>query len=147
MRGPAVPAENVGGCRHTHAMTVWSFADVERAVRASWGADTCDPAAVDEWRPDNPAKGQCGVTAFVVQDLFGGQLILGEVQVEGTKTENHYWNRFSFGVELDLTREQFGPEQVVVGGRVVERPPDAPRRCREQYELLRSRVIARLPVS
>jgi hypothetical protein len=36
------------------------------------------------------------------------------------------------------------PEQVVVGGDVVVRPPDAPRRCREEYELLRERVLARL---
>ena len=125
-------------------MSVLSFAEVERAVRASWSAETCDPAAVDEWRPDNPARGQCGVTAFVVQDLFGGDLVLGEVHVDGRKVENHYWNRFGRGLDVDLTREQFRPEQVVVGGEVVIRPPDAPRRCREEYELLRDRVLARL---
>jgi hypothetical protein len=126
------------------AMSVLSFTDVERAVRASWGAETCDPAAVDEWRPDNPARGQCGVTALVVQDLFGGDLVLAEVHVDGRQVAYHYWNRFGPGLDLDLTRGQFRPEQVVVGGEVVGRPPDAPRRCREQYELLRERVMARL---
>jgi hypothetical protein len=129
-------------------VSVLSFADVERAVRASWSAETCDPADMpadmDEWRPDNPARGQCGVTAFVVQDLFGGDLVLGEVHVDGRKVENHYWNRFGHGLDVDLTREQFRSEQVVVGGEVVIRPPDAPRRCREEYELLRDRVMARL---
>jgi hypothetical protein len=126
------------------AMSVVSFTDVECAVRASWSAETCDPADVAEWRPDNPARGQCGVTALVVQDLFGGDLVLAEVHVDGRKVEYHYWNRFGLGLDLDLTREQFRPEQVVVGGEVVVRPPGAPRRCRAQYELLRDRVMARL---
>lgn len=125
-------------------VSVLSFADVERAVRASWGAETCDPADVDKWRPDNPARGQCGVTAFVVQDLLGGDLVLGEVHVDGRKVGSHYWNRFGHGLDVDLTREQFRPEELVVGGEVVIRPPDAPRRCREEYELLRDRVMARL---
>jgi hypothetical protein len=125
-------------------MSVVSFSDVEQAVRASWGAETCDPVDLDEWQPDNPAWGQCGVTALVVQDLFGGDLVLGQVHVDGSKVGYHYWNRFSAGLDLDLTREQFRPEHVLVGGEVVIRPPDAPRRCREQYELLRERVMARL---
>jgi hypothetical protein len=32
----------------------------------------------------------------------------------------------------------------VAGGQVQQRPPDAPRRCREQYELLSRRVRAAL---
>jgi hypothetical protein len=125
-------------------MTVWNFSEAELAVRASWGADTCDPAATGSWTPDNPAMGQCGVTALVIQDLLGGDLILGEVYREGKKVENHYWIRFDSGIELDLTREQFRDGQIVIGGEVVQRPPEGPRRCREEYELLRTRVFTRL---
>jgi hypothetical protein len=42
---------------------------------------------------------------------------------------------------VDRTRNQFRPEEEVVGGDMVVRPPDAPRRHREQYELLRERVF------
>ena len=80
----------------------------------------------------------------MVQDLFGGELVLGEVHVGGEKTGHHWWNRFGSGVEVDLTRGQFRPEEIVVGGAVVARPPGAPGRCREQYEVLRARVTARL---
>ena len=80
----------------------------------------------------------------MIQDLFGGELVLGEVRVGGEKTGHHWWNRFGSGVEVDLTRGQFRPDEVVVGGVVIERPPGDPGRCREQYELLRDRVMARL---
>lgn len=123
---------------------VWTLIDVERAVRASWGADTCDPVDLADWHPDNPARGQCGVTALVLNDLFGGDLVLGEVHVAGERTGMHYWNRFATGLDVDLTRDQFGPEEKVAGGQVVRRPDGPPRRCREQYDLLRDRVLTRL---
>jgi len=113
-------------------------------LRASWGADTCDPHDLQDWRPDNPARGQCGVTALLVQDLLGGELILGEVHDHGAKTGCHYWNQLPDGQHLDLTADQFHPGEVVGGGRVQHRPPDAPRRCREQYEILRQRVLTAL---
>lgn len=39
---------------------VWTLAEVEHAVRVSWGADTCDAADRADWHPGNPARGQCG---------------------------------------------------------------------------------------
>lgn len=125
-------------------MTLWTIAEVERVVRMSWGADTCDPVDLADWGPDNPARGQCGVTALLLNDLFGGDLVLGEVRVAGERTGVHWWNRFGAGLEVDLTREQFRLDESVVGGQVVQRPDGPPRRCREQYELLRDRVVARL---
>lgn len=122
----------------------WTLADVQHAVRMSWGKDTCDPADRPDWHVDNPARGQCGVTALVLNDLLGGDLVLGEVRVAGERTGVHYWNRFGAGVEVDLTRDQFGPEESVVGAEVVTRPAGPPKRCREEYELLRSRVLAGL---
>lgn len=49
--------------------------DIEAAVRSSWGADTTTPAHRADWDPANPARDQCGVTALVVHDLLGGELI------------------------------------------------------------------------
>ncbi|MCI4061174.1 hypothetical protein MRQ36_00735 [Micromonospora sp. R77] len=112
--------------------------------RASWGADTCDPHDARDWGPENPARGQCGVTALVVQDLLGGELVLGEVFVGAAKVGHHYWNRLPDGRQVDLTADQFRPKEVVVGGEVQHRPPGVPRRCREQYRTLRLRVLAQL---
>ncbi|MEU7214043.1 hypothetical protein AB0B06_37360 [Streptomyces sp. NPDC044989] len=117
--------------------------DIERAVRDSWSAETCTPEFRSRWTADNPARDQCGVTAMVLNDLLGGELIRGEVHVEGERVDYHWWNRLGPGLEVDLTREQFGPHETVVGGTVVPRPPEI-RRLREEYELLRGRVLARL---
>jgi hypothetical protein len=45
---------------------------------------------------------------------------------------------------VDLTREQFRPDELVVGGQVVHRPDGPPKRRREEYDLFRDRVLARL---
>ncbi|MFD7069826.1 hypothetical protein ACFV97_21640 [Streptomyces sp. NPDC059913] len=124
-------------------MTLRSFDALERAIRDSWGADTTTPAHRPHWTPDNPARDQCGVTALVVHDLLGGDLVRGEVHVDGERVDYHWWNRLGMGVEVDLTREQFAPEEVVVGGEVVVRPAEIVR-LREEYELLRDRVAAAL---
>ncbi|MEV7192381.1 hypothetical protein AB0N81_11315 [Streptomyces sp. NPDC093510] len=124
-------------------MTSLRLSDIEAALRESWGADTYPPDSKNSWPPDNPARGQCGVTALVLHDLLGGELICGEVRVDGVRTDYHWWNRLGQGVEIDLTREQFAPEEIVTAGAVVVRPPEI-RRCREEYALLRSRVLRRL---
>ncbi|MFN8073893.1 MAG: hypothetical protein U0Q15_00565 [Kineosporiaceae bacterium] len=113
-------------------------------VEAAWGPDTCYPDSRDEWSPDNPSRDQCGMTALVVQDVLGGELVLAEVHVDGVKIGHHYWNRMPDGTDVDFTVGQFRPEESVVGGQVVVRPPDAPRYHREQYELLRGRVFGAL---
>ncbi|GLU49173.1 YunG family protein [Nocardiopsis ansamitocini] len=119
------------------------LADIERAVRASWDADTCTPDFRPYWSRDNPARNQCGVTALVLNDLLGGALIRGEVRVGGEQTDYHWWNSLGMGVEIDLTREQFRSEEVVTGGRVIPRPPRITR-LRMEYELLHNRVVDRL---
>ena len=98
----------------------------------------------EEWSPENPSRDQCGMTALVVQDILGGDLIIAQVHVDGVQIGHHYWNRLPDGSDVDLTGDQFRPEEDVVGGTVVVRPPDAPRYHREQYELLRGRVLEAL---
>jgi hypothetical protein len=117
---------------------------LEPILRAGWGADTCDPHDLPEWHPGNAARGQCGVTALIIQDLLGGDLVLGDVLVAGDRVGHHYWNRLPDGRTVDLTAEQFHPQEVVTGGQVQQRPPGPPGRCREQYEILRHRVITGL---
>jgi hypothetical protein len=125
---------------------VLSLADVERAVRASWSAETAFASADYLHRaPDRPSRGQCGTTALVVHDLLGGELLVAGVAVEGVVDGVHYWNRLPDGRCVDLTADQFVDGEVVQAPRVVERPgPPKPERARAAYGLLRDRVLAAL---
>ncbi|MFE6222804.1 MULTISPECIES: hypothetical protein [unclassified Streptomyces] len=126
-------------------MMPFLLSDIERAVRSSWSAETCTPEYRSRWSEDNPARDQCGVTAMVLNDLLGGELLRGEVHVDGERVDYHWWNRLGAGVEVDLTREQFGPEETVTAGIVIPRPPVAQwSRLHEEYALLRRRVLERL---
>jgi hypothetical protein len=129
------------------AVTAWTLDAIDQALRACWAADTCSPDDVARapWHPDNPAWGHCDITALVVNDIFGGDLVLGEVYAaDGEQHGFHYWNVLASGVELDLTFEQYRQGQRVTGARVVRRPPGPLSRRRQEYELLRERVAARL---
>ena len=125
---------------------IWSLAEIDSAVRASWAADTCsgDDAARTPWTSDNPAWGHCDVTALVIHDLLGGDVLMGEVHLDGEQRGYHAWNRLTSGLEVDLTREQFRQGQVVTAGEVVARPEGRPVRRQAEYELFRGRVMAQL---
>jgi hypothetical protein len=80
----------------------------------SWTRETsADPV---HWSDANPAYGQCAVSALVVQDHFGGELL--RAKVNGV---SHYWNRLPNGTEVDLTRKQFGPSVQVPRGELKSR--------------------------
>ena len=112
---------------------------LEQAIRAAWGKDTWYPPAVDLWTPEKPELGQCTVTALVVQDYFGGELLY-------CKKFNHYWNRLSDGTEVDLTRAQFPEGTSIVVDEVRQREDvlngeSATRKMTAQrYQLLNQRV-------
>ena len=103
------------------------------AIRAAWCRETS--FWPQDWTPENPAHGQCAVTALAVQDVVGGDIWRGRVEFV-----THYWNHIP-GADIDLTREQF-PES---SQRFVDVPvhrdrlladPDTLRR----YQLLKSRI-------
>lgn len=74
-------------------------------VRRSWSKET---SADPNWRHWNPALGQCAVTALLVQDAYGGDLVRGLVG-HSPEAVSHYWNRLPDGQDVDLTVEQFTP--------------------------------------
>ena len=55
------------------------------------------------WTAENPARGQCGVTALVIQDRFGGEILKTKLDDGGW----HYYNRIN-GRRYDFTSDQFG---------------------------------------
>ena len=122
-------------------MVFTSLAAIEHAVRAAWSRETCDPVDVPGWSTANPALGQCGVTALVLRELLGGDLLLATVRhADGSRQGVHYWNRLGGGVELDLTREQFTAGERIGEPRVVAAPAGPPVRLATQHALLRRRV-------
>jgi hypothetical protein len=65
-------------------------------LRRCWSLETSS-----QWLPENPARGQCNVTALVVHDHFGGEILKTPVGADW-----HYYNRAA-GRVCDLTAEQF----------------------------------------
>jgi GNAT superfamily N-acetyltransferase len=120
------------------AVRALTLGEVEAAIRASWGRDTSDDP--DEWSEENPARGQCAVTALLVRELLGGEILVAGVLREGRRVDRHAWNRLDSGVTLDLTRSQFRR-----GERLEEPRVEEPRLVdRARYELLARRVRDRL---
>ncbi len=121
-----------------------TLAGVEGAIRASWSLQTCDPADAPLWTPEEPSRGQCAVTALVVHDLLGGELLEAEVQhADGSPQGYHYWNRFA-GVDVDLTRRQFDRGEQVQAPHLIARLPSVPWLAHDQYVVFRARVHAAL---
>lgn len=86
-----------------------------------------------KWTQDNPAKGQCGVTALVVNDFFGGE-ILKTVTTEGW----HFYNKIE-NSRFDLTKSQFFKEPIYLD--IASSREDAFVETNlEQYTYLKNRV-------
>jgi hypothetical protein len=102
-------------------------------IRASWSAET-----TDDWHPDDPARHQCGVSALVVQDYLGGQVV---TNVFGGRAV--WFNELPDGTELSAAGD-FGqrdyPENRVRTRAQLMRHPDMPRR----HAVLAARVAALL---
>ena len=72
-----------------------------------WCAETCAPRMRDNWDKSHPTYGQCSITAFLAQDIFGGE-VYGVLRDGGNY---HCYNVIGDCV-FDLTSEQFGDEKL-----------------------------------
>lgn len=81
--------------------------DLYDALSDIWCEDTCAPRLREEWSKDNPTLGQCSITAFLAQDIFGGEVY--GVPREGGNF--HCYNVIG-DVIFDLTSEQFKGEEL-----------------------------------
>ncbi len=103
-----------------------------------WCADTCAPRMRDDWNPQNKTLGQCSITAFLMQDIYGGK-VRGILRSGGNY---HCFNDVD-GCVFDLTSEQFGEEVLDYS--------DCPEQFREvhfakeekrlRYEYLRAKIL------
>lgn len=104
-------------------------------IQQAWCRETS--SEYEKWSPENPALGQCAVTALVIQDLLGGVLVRGKIN-----GVSHYWNWLPSGDKVDMTICQFG-DNIAFDEFPIERSreyvlsfPDTKRR----YELLKKRI-------
>ena len=115
--------------------------DLYDLLSGLWCAKTCAPRLRAQWSPEDRTLGQCSITAFLAQDIFGGR-VFGILRPGGNF---HCYNVVS-GRAFDLTSEQFSdctldytenPEQF----REVHFAADEKRL---RYELLKTRLDAAL---
>ena len=115
--------------------------DLYRALSGVWCAETCAPRMRADWASSHVTLGQCSVTAFLAQDIFGGRVFGIPLKDGGF----HCYNETG-GCVFDLTSEQFGDEAL--------RYQDNPEQFREihfareekrlRYELLKKKLLAHL---
>ena len=102
-----------------------------------WCQYSCAPRMRQNWSEDNPTLGQCSITAFLAQDIFGGK-VYGIPRPDGSY---HCYNVVG-GHTFDLTSEQFRGEALSYEGN-----PEQSREVhfsreekRQRYEYLRSEL-------
>lgn len=81
--------------------------DLYDLLSETWCECTCAPRLREGWSKDNKTLGQCSITAFLAQDIFGGK-VYGVLRDGGNY---HCYNTVGDCV-FDLTSEQFGGEKL-----------------------------------
>lgn len=81
--------------------------DLYNALWHVWKKETCAPRMQQDWCGENRTLGQCSITAFLAQDIFGGK-VWGVPLGDG----NYHCFNAAGGCVFDLTSEQFGDEKL-----------------------------------
>lgn len=119
----------------THGLTP---RDYYALLSQIWCAETCAPRMRQNWTPENKTLGQCSITAFLMQDIYGGKVY--GVPLEDGKNF-HCFNMID-GCVFDLTSEQFG-DSVLDYENWTEQDRSvhfAREEKRQRYELLKERL-------
>ena len=82
--------------------------DLYDALSEIWCEYSCAPRLRPQWSKQNMTLGQCSITSFMVQDIFGGE-VYGVPLPDGAY---HCFNVVG-NCLFDLTSEQFGDEVLV----------------------------------
>ncbi|MBQ6576005.1 MAG: hypothetical protein IJL90_07870 [Lachnospiraceae bacterium] len=102
-----------------------------------WTKETCAPRLRKDWSEDNRTLGQCSITAFAMQDIYGGK-VYGIERSGGTF---HCFNDVD-GCIFDLTSEQFKGEKLDYTdcSEQFRKVHFAKEEKRQRYELLKERL-------
>ena len=116
---------------------------VEKAIKKSWCLDTCHPEDRNMWPKKYPSYGHCGITALLIQEIYGGDLACN-------KKLNHVWNILKDGKEYDLCRDNYLINKEVKAEKYINRyymlnDKEAKKFKRKQrYNLLKRLVLKEL---
>ncbi|MCM3176723.1 hypothetical protein AB1L05_17235 [Cytobacillus horneckiae] len=101
---------------------------LRKALLTSWSIQTST-----KWTAENPAKGQCGVTSLVINDILGGE-IKKTLLPEG-------WNYYNFvgGKRYDFTKQQF-EAHIIYSDIASSRAEAMSDTNNEQYKTLKEMV-------
>lgn len=117
--------------------------DLYDVLSGIWCAETCAPRMRADWSPENKTLGQCSITAFLAQDIFGGE-VYGMITADGNV---HCYNDAG-GCLFDLTSEQFGDEaKNLVYDRKMPQERNSPGHFlkdekRKRYEYLKEKLAS-----
>ena len=113
--------------------------DLYEALSEIWCAETCAPRMRDSWSENNRTLGQCSITAFLAQDIFGGE-VRGILRPGGNY---HCYNAVGDCV-FDLTSEQFGDRKLIYTGNPEQFRYEHFRKeeKRQRYEQLKAALKA-----
>lgn len=106
-----------------------------------WSKETCAPRMRDKWTKDNKTLGQCSITAFLAQDIFGGE-VYGIPLGDGNF---HCFNKVNDS-KFDLTSEQFLPIKLDYNN-VIKQSRDIhfnKLEKKERYEFLKQKLLEML---
>jgi hypothetical protein len=112
-----------------------SLIDLYERLRLAWSSETGR-----HWRQDNPAAGQCGVTALIVHDVLGGVIL--KTEVNGAW---HFYNQID-GRRVDFTMSQFA-SPIFYDDTNSSREEALQDTTPAQYNLLQERVAGGPPAS
>lgn len=126
--------------------------ELKYLLKNSCAKETSD--APDQWTPENPFFGHCGVIACVVQDFLGGKIRRSLFPQEWALkfgSKSHYWNDVPNGFGgidwVDLSKNQFPPDfpwKSFIQGSIGEMSENKDwreyvlsfRKTRDRYDLL-----------
>lgn len=117
------------------------FADI-------WSGQTS--STPDNWTGENPACGQCAITALAVQKYLGGEILECRISFRDSDTPvSHYWNMIG-EEDIDVTYIQFQHrkirDEVFVGIASKESLLSDPD-TRKRYEILLEALKAKDPLN
>ena len=106
-----------------------------------WCEKSCAPRLRGEWSEQNKTVGQCSITSFLVQDIFGGKVFGVPLAGGGV----HCYNLVG-GVRFDLTSEQFGGAPLVYDDALEQSRAEhfADKEKESRYEFLKSELLKAL---
>ena len=106
-----------------------------------WCEYSCAPRYRKDWSKENKTLGQCSISSFLIQDIFGGK-VYGVPLKEGGF---HCYNVVD-EIRFDLTSEQFGDEKLIYDDKYEQTREEhfASKEKYERYLYLKNTLLDKL---